>query len=555
MGVFKREWEQAYTAYAAGSVPNLSPLAIQYSDFAAWQRSWLQGETLLTQENYWQQQLGDAPRLLELPTDYLRPAQQSYQGEREEFSLSKELTQKLKAISQQQGVSLFMTLLTAFNILLSRYSRQEDLCVGSAIANRTHSYTEGLIGFFVNTLVLRSKIKSEQSFSELLQQTRQTCLDAYAHQDIPFEYLVEKKREDIIQSLRDAKKSQHEAFDFQNIALFNNTIDQIFKDKNLEIDGLPLNLIRPVLLKSSTLQELKAFGEKYGIVVPRRLKKEQLLEVIYLELQSRGILTDDLRNELKKKSVVLIQRYAIDHDIKASTELKKDEIIEYILEFSHQTKAFYKYPQPGDYELEIDDPFEFEAVSESKEETTKPKPTPIPVIPVVSKPNKEKAPKTKEKDDTPKQDAQPKQQTQDNVVSSHGVPLVLDRQTAKFLKLYAISKNQKLIILPDTNYHKKRRTFKVQLDQLGSVSTPKKKHGLIGEFLILKLLALVILRTLIFVFAIAFVLGLLFVGYATASYFLNIEVLNTINDQINTVEFLGKGLLDHLFDLYRQIGI
>ena len=370
-----------------------------------------------------------------------------------------------------------------------------------------------------------------------------------------FEYLVEKKREDIIQLLRDAKKSQHEAFDFQNIAFFNNTIDQIFKDINLEIDGLPLNLIRPVLLKSSTLQELKSFGEKYGIVVPRRLKKEQLLEVIYLELQSRGILTDDLRNELKKKSVVLIQRYAIDHDIKASTELKKDEIIEYILEFSHQTKAFYKYPQPGDYELEIDDPFEFEAVSESKEETTKPKPTPIPVIPVVSKPNKEKAPKIKEKDDTPKQDAQPKQQTQDNIVSSHGVPLVLDRQTAKFLKLYAISKNQKLIILPDTNYHKKRRTFKVQLDQLGSVSTPKKKHGLIGEFLILKLLALVILRTLIFVFAIAFVLGLLFVGYATASYFLNIEVLNTINDQINTVEFLGKGLLDHLFDLYRQIGI
>ncbi|MFN7459697.1 MAG: amino acid adenylation domain-containing protein [Akkermansiaceae bacterium] len=192
MGVFKREWEQAYTAYATGSVPNLSPLPIQYSDFAAWQRSWLQRETLLTQENYWQQQLGDAPRLLELPTDYLRPAQQSYQGEREKFSLSKELTQKLKAISQQQGVSLFMTLLTAFNILLSRYSRQEDLCVGSAIANRTHSYTERLIGFFVNTLVLRSKIKSEQSFSELLQQTRQTCLDAYAHQDIPFEYLVEK---------------------------------------------------------------------------------------------------------------------------------------------------------------------------------------------------------------------------------------------------------------------------------------------------------------------------------------------------------------------------
>lgn len=366
-----------------------------------------------------------------------------------------------------------------------------------------------------------------------------------------FEYLVEQKREDIIQLLRDAKKSQKEAIDLHNIALFNNTIDQIFKDNDFEIDGLPLSLLRPVLLKSSTLQELKAFGEKYGIVVPRRLKKEQLLEVIYLELQSRGILTDDLRNELKKKSVLLIQRYAIDHDIKVSTELKKDEIIEYILEFSHQTKGFYKYPQPGDYDLEIDDPFEFEEVSESKEETKKP----IPVVPVVSKPTKEKEPKTKDKDVTPKKDTQPNQQTQEDVVSSNGVPLVLDRQTAKFLKLYAISKNQKLMILPDRKYHKKRRTFKVQLNQLGSVSIPKKKHGLIGELLILKLLALVILRTFIFVFAIAFVLGLLFVGYATASYFLNLEVLNTINEQINAFEFLGKGLLDHLFDLYRQIGI
>ncbi|MEH2104792.1 amino acid adenylation domain-containing protein [Nostoc sp.] len=192
MGVFKREWEQAYAAFAAGDTPNLSPLPIQYSDYAAWQRSWLQGEILETQENYWKQQLGDAPRLLDLPTDHPRPAQQSYQGGREEYRLSHEVTQKLKAISQQHGVSLFMTLLTAFSILLSRYSRQEDLCIGSAIANRTHSNTESLIGFFVNTLVLRSKVKPEQGFSELLQQTRQTCLDAYAHQDIPFEYLVEQ---------------------------------------------------------------------------------------------------------------------------------------------------------------------------------------------------------------------------------------------------------------------------------------------------------------------------------------------------------------------------
>jgi amino acid adenylation domain-containing protein len=192
MGVFKREWEQTYSAFAAGKVPHLSPLPIQYTDYAAWQRSWLQGEILETQENYWKQQLKDAPQLLDLPTDYPRPAQQSYRGGREEYSLSSELTEKLKLVSQKQGVSLFMTLLAAFNILLSRYSRQEDLCVGSAITNRTHSYTEGLIGFFVNTLVLRSQIKPEQSFIELLQQTRQTCLEAYSHQDIPFEHLVEQ---------------------------------------------------------------------------------------------------------------------------------------------------------------------------------------------------------------------------------------------------------------------------------------------------------------------------------------------------------------------------
>ncbi|MEH2370145.1 condensation domain-containing protein, partial [Nostoc sp.] len=192
MGVFKREWRQAYQAFAQNHSPNLSPLPIQYTDYAAWQRSWLQGDILETQENYWFQQLSDAPSLLELPTDHPRPALQSYRGGHEEYSLSIELTHKLKAISQQQGVTLFMTLLAAFSILLSRYSRQEDLCIGSPIANRTHSHSEGLIGFFVNTLVLRSQIKPEQNFSELLQQTRQTCLDAYAHQDIPFEYLVEQ---------------------------------------------------------------------------------------------------------------------------------------------------------------------------------------------------------------------------------------------------------------------------------------------------------------------------------------------------------------------------
>ncbi|MFN6565571.1 MAG: amino acid adenylation domain-containing protein [Nostoc sp. ChiSLP01] len=192
MGVFVRELRQAYTAFTQGQTPNFPSLPIQYSDYAAWQRNWLQGEVLEKQINYWKNQLGDASPLLELPTDYPRPAEQSYRGDRFLYSLTPELSAAVKNFSQQQSVSLFMTLLAALNILLSRYSRQNDLCIGSPIANRTHSQTEGLIGFFVNTLVLRNQIKPEQSFIEFLQQTRSSCLDAYAHQDIPFEVLVEK---------------------------------------------------------------------------------------------------------------------------------------------------------------------------------------------------------------------------------------------------------------------------------------------------------------------------------------------------------------------------
>jgi amino acid adenylation domain-containing protein len=192
MGVFVRELRQTYTAFIQGQTPNLDPLPIQYTDYAAWQRDWLQGEVLENQINYWKDQLQDATPLLELPADYPRPAQQSYKGDRYTYSLSPELSAAIKTFTQQQGSSLFMTLLATFNILLARYSRQNDLCIGSPIANRTHSQTESLIGFFVNTLVLRNQINPEQSFIEFLQQTRSSCLDAYAHQDIPFEFLVEK---------------------------------------------------------------------------------------------------------------------------------------------------------------------------------------------------------------------------------------------------------------------------------------------------------------------------------------------------------------------------
>lgn len=191
LGVFIRDLQHAYTAFARGEEPGLAPLPIQYSDYAVWHRNWLQGEELQQQADYWRRQLDGCPELLELPTDKPRPSRQSYQGRYYVHRLSPALRQALTKLGRENETTPFMTLLAAFNILLARYSGQADICVGSPIANRTHRQTEDLIGFFVNTLVMRGRVSPRQSFLDLLQRTRKTCLEAYAHQDIPFEMLVE----------------------------------------------------------------------------------------------------------------------------------------------------------------------------------------------------------------------------------------------------------------------------------------------------------------------------------------------------------------------------
>jgi amino acid adenylation domain-containing protein/non-ribosomal peptide synthase protein (TIGR01720 family) len=192
ISVLIRQWSEIYDAYVQNRAPELPASSIQYTDYAAWQRRWLEGELLERQLSYWKEQLAGAPALLELPIDYSRPAVLTYQGAQLQTRLTSELTQRLKSFSQQNGVTLYMTLLTAFQILLSRYSGQPDILVGSPIANRTHRQTEDIIGFFVNTLVLRTQINGAVPVTELLKQVRQTALQAYAHQDIPFEYLVEQ---------------------------------------------------------------------------------------------------------------------------------------------------------------------------------------------------------------------------------------------------------------------------------------------------------------------------------------------------------------------------
>jgi amino acid adenylation domain-containing protein len=170
----------------------LPELTIQYADFAHWQREWLAGEHLEKQLSYWREQLSDAPELLELSTDRPRPAVQTYRGAIESFVLSQALTERLQKLSRQHSVTLFMTLVTGFKILLARYAESTDVVVGTPVANRTRTETEPLIGFFVNTLVLRTQFRDDPSIGELLKRVREVCLGAYAHQDVPFEKLVEE---------------------------------------------------------------------------------------------------------------------------------------------------------------------------------------------------------------------------------------------------------------------------------------------------------------------------------------------------------------------------
>ncbi|HVG46054.1 MAG TPA: condensation domain-containing protein, partial [Longimicrobium sp.] len=180
-----------YGAYAAGEESPLPELAIQYADYAVWQREWLRGEELERQLGYWREQLADLPPL-ELPTDRARPAVQSHRGGHERLLLSEGTAAALRALSRREGSTLYMTLLAAFKLLLFRYTGQVDLAVGMAVANRTHEEVENLIGFFVNTLVLRTGLSGGVDFRELLRRVREVCLGAYAHQDLPFERLVEE---------------------------------------------------------------------------------------------------------------------------------------------------------------------------------------------------------------------------------------------------------------------------------------------------------------------------------------------------------------------------
>ena len=249
--VFFGELVSLYGAFLAGEKPVLPELPIQYADFAAWQRKRLEGETISADLEYWRQTLAGAPPVLDLPTDRPRPVVQSTRGGSQPFQLSPQVAAGLKALSQREGVTPFMVLLAAFQVLLHRYSREEDIVVGVPVANRGRPEIDRLIGFFVNTLALRTDLSGDPSFREVLARVRQVCLGAYAHQEVPFERLVEE-----LHPQRDLSRSPvfQVSFIFQNIPL-----------PTFNVGGLTME---PMEVESSTSRfdlELQVFDRPDGI--------------------------------------------------------------------------------------------------------------------------------------------------------------------------------------------------------------------------------------------------------------------------------------------------
>ncbi len=192
LSIFIGELAVLYRSYYEHKPSPLPELPIQYSDFARWQTEWLKGDVLHQHLDYWKKQLAGIPPTLELRTDRPRPALPTYRGARHTFTVKKEVLEALKSMSKAEGMTLFMTLLAAWLTLLSRYSGQEDICVGTPMANRNQPETEGLIGFFVDTLLLRGDVSGNPTFRTLMGRVRETALGAYAHQNIPFEKLVDE---------------------------------------------------------------------------------------------------------------------------------------------------------------------------------------------------------------------------------------------------------------------------------------------------------------------------------------------------------------------------
>src|SRR5438270_3351000 len=249
MGVFFGELNALYAAYACGKEDPLPELPVQYADDAVWQRKWLEGEVVERQAEYWRKNLAGAPEVLELPTDRVRPAQQDYAGSVAPVKLNERLAAGLKELSRRQGTTLYMTLVAGWAVLLARLSGQQDVVIGTPVANRGRVETEGLIGFFVNTLALRVDVSGRPRVGEVLGRVKRQANAGQQHQDIPFEQVV-----DLVQAVRSLVHSPlfQVTFAWQDVA-----------GESLELPGLettPLNLLPHVVSKFDLTMSLREAG-------------------------------------------------------------------------------------------------------------------------------------------------------------------------------------------------------------------------------------------------------------------------------------------------------
>ena len=326
---------------------------------------------------------------------------------------------------------------------------------------------------------------------------------------------------------------------------FNDLMDEVFYDEPNYLDGLAPDKIRPVLFKSSTTVEIREIGKKYGVNVPRRLKKQQLLEVIFDELKERKLFTEALKEELSKKSVIAIQRYATDHDIKVSTELKKEEIIEYILEHATQTKETYFKAETKDYDFEVEETQQ--EASQTKETPKEEKKAPKEQTKKQEKkapkeaPQAQSQPESTEKTSSETNDAKPEPQKETKPTQSTNQPLVINaasfgssKQT--FENNYLDLDGTKQLI------PKKQRRHKL----------PAEIRFVLNFFLVL---LIIIARTVAFVLIVAFLIASIVFIYGSVVHFADIPSLDSINELINSVDVLGKGILEHIAAFYSSFGL
>ena len=304
-GVLKNELGALYRARVMGQPSPLAELPIQYADFSEWQREWLSGAVLDRQLNYWRDRLAGPPPLVELPADKARPAAMSYRGATFLFELSTELSESLAALSRREGATLFMTLLAGFKALLHRYTDQNDIVIGTPVANRNREEVESLIGFFVNTLVLRTDVSGDPAFRELLARVREVSLGAQAHQDLPFELLVaelqtnrETNRNPFFQIAFDLQNAPAPTLELPGLTLHPHefTAATTRFDLELHLTSVPEGIIGALVYSTELFEEstIRSFAERFRM----------LLEAVVANPDRRVSQIDLLTSAERKKLLV-----------------------------------------------------------------------------------------------------------------------------------------------------------------------------------------------------------------------------------------------------------